>query len=128
MLPEHSKSNLLTTDCSGLTLPAPFPQFEREHQISLLKTALDQGANLWNGGLHYGTPESNSVHLMRYYFEKYPRDAEKVVLNIKGAFNHGTGPVGSPEAIRASVEQALEGLGGAKSIDIFEMGMSTSAS
>jgi len=65
---------------------------------------------------------------MRYYFEEYPQDAEKVVVNIKGAFNHGTGPVGSPEAIRASVERALEGLGGAKSIDIFEMGMSTSAS
>lgn len=60
---------------------------------------------------------------MRHYFEKYPQDAEKVILNIKGAFNHGTGPTGSPEAIRASVEQALEGLGGAKAIDIFEMGM-----
>ncbi|CAN9091215.1 unnamed protein product [Alternaria alternata] len=85
----------------ALTFPPPFPQFEREHQTSLLKKALDQGANLWNGGLHYGTPESNSVHLLRYYFEKYPQDAEKVVLNIK--------------------EQALKGLGGAKAIDIFEM-------
>ena len=59
---------------------------------------------------------------MRCYFEKYPEDAEKVFLHIKGAFSHGVGPTGSPEAIRASVEQALEGLGGAKIIDIFEMG------
>jgi pyridoxine 4-dehydrogenase len=83
---------------------------------------LDQGANLWNGGLHYGTPGSNSTHLLRYYFEKYPEDAEKVVINIKGAFAHGVGPTGSREAIRASVEAALKGLGGTKSIDIFEMG------
>jgi pyridoxine 4-dehydrogenase len=104
-----------------LTFPPPFPQFEREYQASLLKKALDQGANLWNGGLHYGTPDSNSTHLLRYYFEKYPEDAEKVVINIKGAFSHGAGPTGSREAIRASIEAALKGLGGAKSIDIFEM-------
>jgi pyridoxine 4-dehydrogenase len=83
---------------------------------------LDQGANLWNGGLHYGTPDSNSTHLLRYYFEKYPEDAKKVVINIKGAFTHDVGPTGSRDAIRASVEAALRGLGGAKSIDIFEMG------
>ena len=47
------------------------------------------------------------------------------VLNIKGAYDRYTGPAGSPEAIRASVEQALKGLGGAKAIDIFEMGMRT---
>jgi pyridoxine 4-dehydrogenase len=62
---------------------------------------------------------------MRHYFEKYPEDAERVVLNIKGAFSRDTRPAGSPEAIRASVEQALEGLGGAKAIDIFEMGIKT---
>lgn len=32
-----------------------------------------------------------------------------------------TGPKGDPEAIRASVEEALTGLGGVKMIDIFEM-------
>ncbi|KAK6952494.1 hypothetical protein Daesc_007033 [Daldinia eschscholtzii] len=57
---------------------------------------------------------------MVYYFEKYPEDASKVVLSIKGAFTIQTGPDGSPEGIRASVEKALEILGGTKTIDIFE--------
>jgi pyridoxine 4-dehydrogenase len=72
--------------------------------------------------MFYGTPDANSLHLLRYYFEKYPEDAEKVVINIKGAFAMSTGPTGSPEGIRASVEEALKVLGGVKTIDIFEMG------
>ncbi|KAF1943011.1 Aldo/keto reductase [Clathrospora elynae] len=105
----------------GLTLPAPFPEVKRDDALNLLKKALDQGANLWNGGIHYGTPDANSLHLMRHYFEKYPEDAEKVVLSIKGAFSIKTGPAGSPEAIRASVEEAFGVLGGEKTIDVFEM-------
>ncbi|RYP10916.1 hypothetical protein DL764_000352 [Monosporascus ibericus] len=71
-------------------------------------------------GMHYGTPEANSLHLLKYYFEQYPEDASKVVLSIKGAFGPRTGPDGSPEGIRASVEEALGVLGGTKTIDIFE--------
>ncbi|KAF2126683.1 Aldo/keto reductase [Dothidotthia symphoricarpi CBS 119687] len=105
----------------SLTMPAPFPQTEREVAVQCLRSALEQGANLWNGGIHYGTPEANSLHLLKYYFEKYPEDVEKVVLSIKGAYGSKTGPTGSPEAIRASVEEALQGLGGMKTIDVFEM-------
>jgi len=43
------------------------------------------------------------------------------VLSIKGAYLHHTGPTGSPEAIRGSVEYALGVLGGTKKIDVFEM-------
>lgn len=71
-------------------------------------------------GIHYGTPEANSLHLLKYYFEKYPEDADKVVLSIKGAYGTKTGPDGSPEGIRASVEEAIKVLGGTKSIDVFE--------
>ena len=58
-------------------------------------------------GIHYGTSRANSLHLLKYYFEKYPEDASKVVLSIKGAFDAKTGPDGGPEGIRASVEEAV---------------------
>ncbi|KAF3069101.1 Pyridoxal reductase [Daldinia childiae] len=103
-----------------LGLTKPWAPVEYPIAVKVLKTALEQGANLWNGGVHYGTPEANSLHLIKYYFEKYPEDASKVVLSIKGAFAMKTGPDGSPEGIRASVEQALEVLGGTKTIDVFE--------
>ncbi|OTB17133.1 hypothetical protein K445DRAFT_74350 [Daldinia sp. EC12] len=102
----------------GLT--KPWAPVEYSTAVKVLKAALEQGANLWNGGMHYGTPEANSLHLLRYYFEQYPEDASKVVLSVKGAFTLQTGPDGSPEGIRASVEEALEILGGTKTIDIFE--------
>ncbi|KAL2862406.1 aldo/keto reductase family protein [Aspergillus lucknowensis] len=87
----------------------------------IMKTALEQGANLWNGGIHYGTPTANSLHLLKYYFTQYPEDADKVILCIKGAYNGATHtPEGTPEAVRASVKNALAVLDGVKKIDIFE--------
>lgn len=71
-------------------------------------------------GIHYGTPQSNSLHLIKHYFETYPEDASKVVLSIKGAFDVRAGPIGTPEGIRASVEEAVKVLGGTKTIDVFE--------
>lgn len=71
--------------------------------------------------LFYGTPEANSTQLVRRYFETYPEDVDKVVLSIKGCLTPERKPVGSPEAIRASVQQALDGLNGKKKIDIFAM-------
>ncbi|RYO97386.1 hypothetical protein DL765_011230 [Monosporascus sp. GIB2] len=103
-----------------LGLTKPWAPVEYPIAAKLMKTALEHGANLWNGGMHYGTPEANSLHLLKYYFEQYPEDTSKVVLSIKGAFNPRTGPDGSPEGIRASVEEAVRVLGGTKTIDIFE--------
>lgn len=40
------------------------------------ETALDNGANFWNGGELYGNPERNSLHLLNEYFTKYPKDCE----------------------------------------------------
>jgi pyridoxine 4-dehydrogenase len=71
--------------------------------------------------LHYGTPQANSLHLIKHYFEQYPEDANKVVLSIKGAYHPKEGPNGSPEGIRASVEEAVKVLPPSiKPIDIFE--------
>lgn len=86
-----------------------------------MKASLESGCNFWNAGEFYGTPEYNSLHLMEKYFTKYPEDASKVILSIKGGLNNMV-PDGSPEGIRKSVENCLTLLKGKKSIDIFEMG------
>lgn len=71
--------------------------------------------------MFYGPPHANSLQLLKYYFDNYPEDAEKVVLSIKGAYNPRTHtPDGSPEGIRASVKEALKILGGRIKIDVFE--------
>ncbi|CAI7634264.1 unnamed protein product [Penicillium bialowiezense] len=86
-----------------------------------LNTALELGANFWNGGELYGTPEYNSLHLLNKYFTKYPENAEKVVLSIKGGLKKGQLiPDCSEENIRRSVDECLRQLDGKKTIDIFE--------
>ncbi|KAL4739567.1 NADP-dependent oxidoreductase domain-containing protein [Aspergillus similis] len=99
----------------------PWAPVEYSVATKVLKTALEQGATFWNGGIHYGTPTSNSLHLLKHYFTQHPQDADKVVLSIKGCYDIAThSPDGSPEGIRASVEKALAVLDGVKKIDIFE--------
>jgi pyridoxine 4-dehydrogenase len=71
--------------------------------------------------MFYGTPDANSLQLLKYYFSQYPEDAEKVVLSIKGCYDAATHTADcSPEGVRASVEEALKVLDGVKKIDIFE--------
>ncbi|KAL2430674.1 Pyridoxal reductase [Exophiala dermatitidis] len=103
----------------GLTW-RPDPQPANE-SFKAMSTALAQGANFWNGGEIYGTPERNSCHLLNEYFTQNPQDADKVVLSIKGGCLPGTIiPDGSAKNVRRSVEECLRVLDGKKSIDIFE--------
>lgn len=104
-----------------MSLTKPWEPIEYPVAVKVLKTALEQGANFWNGGIHYGTLPANSLHLIKYYFEQYPEDVGKVCLSIKGAFDIEAGPDGSPEGIRSSVEYAVGVLGGVKTIDVFEL-------
>lgn len=93
----------------------------QETCFETLNTALELGANFWNGGELYGTPEFNSLHLLNQYFTKYPENAEKVVLSIKGGLKKGElVPDGSEENIRRSVDESLRVLDGKKKLDIFE--------
>jgi pyridoxine 4-dehydrogenase len=88
-----------------------------------MKTALDNGCVFWNAGDFYGTPEYNSLHLLKEYFTRYPEDAAKVVLSIKSGINlekHFM-PDGTPEFLERCVENCLKVLDGKKSVDIFEM-------
>ncbi|ETS78843.1 hypothetical protein PFICI_08696 [Pestalotiopsis fici W106-1] len=92
----------------------------QEQAFAAMRAALKNGMNFWNGGEFYGTPEYNSLHLLERYFEKYPEDAGKVVLSIKGGYGPVKGPDGSPEGIRQSLDNCLALLKGRKKIDIFE--------
>ncbi|KAF2498136.1 aldo/keto reductase [Lophium mytilinum] len=103
----------------GLTRPWATTGYSDATKV--MKTALEQGANFWNGGMFYGTPNANSLQLLKHYFTEHPEDADKVVLSIKGAYDRATNmPTGSPEAVRTSVEEALRVLDGTKKIDVFQ--------
>ncbi|KAK4193511.1 NADP-dependent oxidoreductase domain-containing protein [Podospora australis] len=94
--------------------PIPYPQ-----AFETLKAALAQGMNFWNGGEFYGTPDNNSMTLLAAYFEKYPEDADKVVLSMKGA-SPINGHDGSAKGIKASMDNILAQLQGRKKVDVFE--------
>lgn len=98
--------------------PEPQPL---EATIATLKAALESGCNFWNGGLFYGTPKYNSLTICNAYFSRYPEDAEKVVLSIKGGIDMTKlEPDGSPEGMRKNVDTCLALLNGKKKLDIFE--------
>lgn len=114
-----NSTDRITITIAGLTWN-PTPPSD-EVAFETLNTALKLGANFWNGGELYGTPESNSLHLLNRYFTKYPENADKVVLSIKGGLKRGAlVPDGSEENIRRSVDECLRVLDGKKSVDIFE--------
>lgn len=93
----------------------------QEQSFRAMKTALNAGANFWNGGELYGPPTRNSLHLLNEYFTAHPEDAEKVVLSIKGGLKKGELAVdGSSENIRRSIDECLTVLDGKKKLDLFE--------
>ena len=86
-----------------------------------MKAALKSEANFWNGGELYGPPHANSLHLLNRYFTKYPEDADKVVISIKGSVSRTKrGPDNSEENIRRSIDECLKVLDGKKFLDLFE--------
>uniref|UniRef100_A0A093Y5P0 Pyridoxal reductase n=1 Tax=Talaromyces marneffei PM1 TaxID=1077442 RepID=A0A093Y5P0_TALMA len=113
------KVNPIGFGLMGLTSRSYSPSFDES--VKVMKRALELGATFWNGGEFYGPPNSNSLHLLEYYFRKYPEDADKVTLSIKGCFSLvAGGPDNSPEGVRKSVENCLSILQGRVPIHIFE--------
>jgi pyridoxine 4-dehydrogenase len=104
----------------GLTWRASPPS--QEQSFEALRTALSLGAHFWNGGELYGPPDRNSLHLLNEYFTKYPGDADKVVISIKGGVVPGEmRPDGSKEGVQRTLDNTLKLLDGKKSLDLFEM-------
>ncbi|KAH7359207.1 pyridoxal reductase [Plectosphaerella cucumerina] len=94
---------------------------DNETAFAALRAALAANMTCWNGGEFYGTPEANSMTLLRAYLDKYPEDADKFVLSMKGGLTPNLRPDGSPENIRRSIDTMLEQLGPRKQhIELFE--------
>lgn len=87
--------------------------------IETLKASVDAGCTLWNAGEFYGTPQYNSMHLLKAYFAKYPEDADRLTLMIKGGSDlQRLVPDGTPEGIRRSLDNILGGLEGVANLHI----------
>lgn len=79
--------------------------------------------NFWDGGEFYGTPEYNSLVLIERYLEKYPEDADKIVLSIKGGMDVKTKHIdATAEGTRRTLDNSLAQLKGRVALDIFEFG------
>lgn len=96
------------------------PDFPDDDAFTAIKAALDAGCNYFNGGEFYGTPDNNSLTLLSRYFAKYPEDAEKVVLNVKGALEPDRTPSGSKDATQQSIDNVIRMLGPVGRIDQFQ--------
>ncbi len=91
-----------------------------EEAFAVIKAALESGCNYMNGGEFYGPPDNNSLTLLNKYYEKYPEDQDKIVLNIKGCVGEHFKPDGSPAGVKKSVENSVRLVGGKGRIDQFE--------
>jgi pyridoxine 4-dehydrogenase len=105
-------------DIPGLTFPG-VPGDDGK-SFAAIKAAISSGCTYFNGGEFYGTPERNSLIVLQRYFERYPEDADKVLLNIKGATRPGLVIDGSPEYVKTSVENCVKQLGPKGFIHQFE--------
>lgn len=86
-----------------------------------MRTAVSLGSVQWNGGELYGSPERNSLHLLNEYFTKYPEDADKVVLSIKGGtIPNQLVPDSGRSNVKRSIDECLKLLDGKKFLDLFE--------
>ncbi|MCJ1301336.1 Pyridoxine 4-dehydrogenase [Hypocenomyce scalaris] len=103
----------------GLTRPVDPMSYE--DCFAAMDAAFASGANYWNGGEFYGTPQANCLHLLHAYFTNYPERASQIVLCIKGSRTPGTTHFdGTEKGVRRSVDECVRVLDGKKKLDIFE--------
>lgn len=91
-----------------------------EESFAVIKAALESGCNYMNGGEFYGPPDNNSLTLLNKYYERYPEDIDKIVLNVKGCILETFAPDASPSGVKTSVENCVRLIGGKGRIDQFE--------
>ena len=89
--------------------------------FAAIKAAIDSGSNFFNAGDFYGPPHNNSLTVLNKYFKKYPEDASKIVLSVKGGMDMAKRmPDGSKEFIKKSLDGCLATLDGVCAIDQWE--------
>lgn len=94
-----------------------------DERISMLKAALNNGCNVWNGSEHYGTSEFNTLHLLNAYFTKYPEDTDKVIITMKSCLDTTTmQPLVDKENVKVCIDRALRILDGKCRIDVLTPG------
>lgn len=86
-----------------------------------MKRAIEKGITVWNSAEFYGSNDPlGNLKLIRRYFEKYPEDADKVCLMVKGGLGPNLVPNGSKEFVQKSMDTVLETLGGSVAVSIFQ--------
>ncbi|PRP86201.1 hypothetical protein PROFUN_05717 [Planoprotostelium fungivorum] len=93
-----------------------------EQAFETIKSAVDAGCTLLNGGTFYNRPDQplSNLKLIRRFYEKYPEYVDKTILSVKGCLTPSFAPTGTRDGVRKSAIEAAEVLKGVKKIDIFE--------
>ena len=60
------------------------------------------------------------MDLLERYLEKYPEDAERIVLNVKGALKPDLSPAASRDGVKKSIDNCLRLLGPKGRINVYE--------
>jgi pyridoxine 4-dehydrogenase len=102
--------------------PSKEPHSE-EDALAAMKAAVDNGANFWNSGDFYGMPDRlGNLKIIRKYFDRYPEDADKVLLSVKGGINkEALTPDGSAKSIAKTIQNVKDILGDSKKLDMFTL-------
>jgi pyridoxine 4-dehydrogenase len=94
-----------------------------DQAFAAMKASIENGATIWSTSSVYGmppNPPTAGIRLIRRYFDKYPEDATKVTLFIRGCFDPAKrAPATTREGVLASYEECSSILGDAKKIDVF---------
>lgn len=97
-------------------------QVEDEIAFTAMREAIKMGAVHWSTAEFYGPKENPNagIHLLKRYFDRYPEDAEKVAIYVKGCFDVKTyNTDASAEGVRKSLKNVQAILGSSKSVDYF---------
>ncbi|KAK0733919.1 NADP-dependent oxidoreductase domain-containing protein [Lasiosphaeria miniovina] len=90
-----------------------------EQIFATIKAALETGSNYLNASEFYGAPDHNSLTVLNKYFDKYPEDEGKFVINAKGCLPNFA-PDNSPASVKTSIGNSVRLIGGKGRIDQFE--------
>ncbi|KAK4205277.1 putative pyridoxal reductase [Triangularia verruculosa] len=91
-----------------------------EEAFAAIREAVSHNMTYLNGGEFYGPPTHNSLTLLKAYYEKYPEDKDKILLNIKGCITPSFTVDSSPAGVAESVARSVSQIGGKGLIDQFE--------
>ncbi|KAJ3509019.1 hypothetical protein NMY22_g16434 [Coprinellus aureogranulatus] len=103
--------------------PQPVPDEQCFESIKAGVDALPTGTKaILNAGEFYAQDLGTAnLEMLSRFYAKYPEYAEKTFLSVKGGMKAGTlSPDGSPDNLRASVDNIQRVLGSIKKVDLFE--------